>query len=106
MKFAVCVPKHFTIGEMKAKLAALADVPVAELQLADIYNSRIWQLLADDRSVGSIRDSDVTFAFQIIPQPPKPAPVPAAAAPAPAADGDSKPAEGDAKPAEGEAKPA
>jgi hypothetical protein len=50
------------------KLAEMAGKNPNSLVLADIYNHKIFQLLDDRNNVSSIRDNDITAAYEIIPQ--------------------------------------
>jgi hypothetical protein len=58
----VKVEKKAKIAELKDKIGQLLKIAPERLLLADVYHQRIFQLLNDEASVTSIRESDVTFA--------------------------------------------
>jgi hypothetical protein len=66
--FQVKIEKKAKIRDLKEKVAAMAGKNPQSLILTDVYNHKIFQLLDDHRDVSSIRDTDVTVAYEIIPQ--------------------------------------
>jgi ubiquitin C-terminal hydrolase len=64
--FNVKVEKKAKIGELKEKVGQIAGIVADRLLLADIYHGRIFQLLNDEASVTSIRENDVTFAYELM----------------------------------------
>jgi len=64
----VKIEKKAKIGDLKEKLAEMTGKKPNTLLLADVYNHKIFQLLDDRSNVSNIRDTDVTAAYEIIPQ--------------------------------------
>jgi len=71
LKYAVKVSKMGTIMELKEQLGILSGLKPENLVLADIHANRIYSYLSETRSVSTIRDTDVTFAFEVLSIPPK-----------------------------------
>jgi ubiquitin carboxyl-terminal hydrolase 4/11/15 len=66
--YFVKIEKKAKIGDLKEKLAEMTGKKPNTLLLADVYNHKIFQLLDDRSNVSNIRDTDVTAAYEIIPQ--------------------------------------
>jgi len=71
LKYAIKVNKMGTIMELKEQLGILSGLKPENLVLADIHANRIYSYLSETRSVSTIRDTDVTFAFEVLNIPPK-----------------------------------
>jgi hypothetical protein len=63
--FAVDVPAQGSVAQLRAGLLQLAGLPnTSAVVLADVYKSKIYKVLPDTALLSTVRDSDVTVAFQ------------------------------------------
>eukprot|EP00638_Chattonella_subsalsa_P000224 CAMPEP_0117740088 /NCGR_PEP_ID=MMETSP0947-20121206/4139_1 /TAXON_ID=44440 /ORGANISM="Chattonella subsalsa, Strain CCMP2191" /LENGTH=1058 /DNA_ID=CAMNT_0005556147 /DNA_START=142 /DNA_END=3318 /DNA_ORIENTATION=+ len=62
-KYVVKLPKTSTILALKKMVAARAGCDAADLQICDMWEGKVYETLKDSKSVDTIMDSDVTYAY-------------------------------------------
>ncbi|ELR25343.1 Ubiquitin carboxylterminal hydrolase 15, putative [Acanthamoeba castellanii str. Neff] len=69
VKYALDVPKHGSIKELRMAVAVFVGVDARNLILADLYNSRFFKEYSDRESLDVIQDRDVTVVYELPPNP-------------------------------------
>jgi ubiquitin carboxyl-terminal hydrolase 4/11/15 len=65
VKYGVNLDKRAKIADLKEALGELCGIPADELILIDVYMHKFFAVLDPIRSVATIRDTDVTFAYHV-----------------------------------------
>jgi Ubiquitin C-terminal hydrolase len=66
-QYGILVPKHAQISDVKQQLSALSQIPTERLAICDIYESNIYEIIHDNKSVTALNHDDVTVAYEIDP---------------------------------------
>ena len=69
-RYGVVVPKHARMCDVKQELSRLSDVPIERLSICDIYNSRIYEIISDNKNVSDLNNDDLIMAYEIDPYTP------------------------------------
>lgn len=65
--YSISVQKNGTFAPVRQQLAELSGTPLEMLLLCDANSHRIWSTRDDHRSVYSVQDTDLTYAFTVPP---------------------------------------
>jgi ubiquitin carboxyl-terminal hydrolase 4/11/15 len=66
-RYGILVPKHAQISDVKHQLSSLSQIPTERLAICDIYQSNIYEIIHDSKSVAALNNDDVIVAYEIDP---------------------------------------
>ena len=64
-QYKLKVPKRGCILDLKKELSSSSGLPVEQLTIVDVYNSRFHRIYSDRESLSHILERDDIFAYQI-----------------------------------------
>jgi len=67
MRYGISVPKHATLGDVKLQLSSLSQIPTSKLAICDIYQSSIYEIIRDEKSISALNNDDVIVAYELDP---------------------------------------
>ena len=67
MRYGISVPKHATLGDVKLQLSSLSQIPASRLAICDIYQSSIYEIIRDEKSISALNSDDVVVAYEVDP---------------------------------------
>ena len=67
VRYAINVPLNAHMLDVKMQLSQLSNVPVNRLFLCDVYESKIYEIIPDDKELMKIDKNDVVVAYEIDP---------------------------------------
>ena len=67
MRYGISVPKHATLGDVKLQLSSLSQIPTSRLAICDIYQSSIYEIIRDEKSISALNNDDVIVAYEVDP---------------------------------------
>lgn len=68
-RLTIQVSKHGAVIELKDAIQEATGIRSEDLRVADVYSSRFFKWLQPKDSMMSIRDKDVLYAYELLPQP-------------------------------------
>ncbi len=69
-RYGIVVSKGSHLGDVKSQLSSLSGIPTERLSICDVYQSRIYEIINDNKDTSDLNQDDIVMAYEIDPYTP------------------------------------